>query len=165
MGNIDKELGIRMADFSRRVAYAFSAALPPDFYSRDGTTWDGNADGDSEFYKQSGKYRELLYAEAQKAENKTSELSELSDQLQQFINRVEAKSLSVKMIPMERTHRTVFEINTKNVDGTHSKTSLDLTKLTYEDLLEVSSILPEARKEILFRSTSGTKENDKTTRT
>lgn len=163
MENIDKDLGIMQADFSRRVGSAFSSAIPLDFYSRDGLAWDGNADGASEFYKQSATYRDLMYTEAQKAENKTSELSELSEQLQQFIERVETRALSVKMIPMERTHRTVFDINTKNVDGSHSKTSLDIKELNYEELLEVSSILPEARKEILFRTISGTAENGKTT--
>jgi hypothetical protein len=163
MENIDKDLGIRQADFSRRVASAFSAATPLDFYSRDGSTWDGTADGASEFYVQSNNYRGVLLVEAQKAENKTSELSELSEQLQQLIQRVEAKALSVKMIPMERTHRTVFAINTKNVDGSHSQTSMDLKDMTYEELLGVSSIMPEARKEILFRTISGTAENGKTT--
>jgi hypothetical protein len=161
MENMDKELGIKIADFSRRVASAFSEAIPLDFYSRDGSTWDGDADGASEFSVQSDKYQGLLSAEAQKAENKTSKLSDLSEQLQRFIKRVEARVLSVKMIPMERTHRTVFDINTKNIDGSSGKTSLDLKDMTYEELLGVSSILPEARKEILFRTISGATEDSK----
>lgn len=163
MENIDKALGIEIAEFSRRVARAFTSAIPSDFYSRDGKTWDGTADGASEFAEQTDEYQFLLEGEAQRAENSTSTLSELSEQLRQFIERVESRVLSVKMIPMERTHRTVFDINTKNVDGSHSKTSLDIKKLNYEELLEVSSILPEARKEILFRTISGTAENGKTT--
>lgn len=159
MEKIDKELGLKIVELSRRVSSAFIRAIPSDFYSRNGKTWDGKADGASEFAKQTDEYHFFLSGEAQRAENSVGELSDLSEQLQQFIIRVETRARATKLIPLARTYQTVFSIDGKTTNGTHFRSELDITTLSEDELLELVPMLEEATQELIFRDFSNIEEN------
>jgi hypothetical protein len=135
-----------------RVLRALSIATDPDFYSSNGKTWDRYANT-LYFLKTSSDYKKLLVNEAAEKEAAASSLDDLSTTLSEFVLRIEANVAKKVNAPIERNYKTNIGYTYDDPKlGKKVRGYLDLKKASDEDLQSIVDDVPEARKELMYRS-------------
>jgi hypothetical protein len=158
MTTLSKDQLKRSARYSQRFAEVLSQAIPSDYYSSDGQTWDPKADWNEspEFIKTSDEFKSALTVAVNAAVDEGSEEQDVLPELMDLAVRVETRNNDyLKPKPEGRQHRTKITYYSEDFINKPKETTIDLSTMEDSELEQLVLQIPEAVSELVYRELYG----------